>query len=81
MRIDFARPGGVWAPNIVPGRRLRSLDISQAKPVSGDLGGSWSPTKPINIGGGRSLLERKRYARLRRDLDGDWRPGRHRCER
>ncbi len=53
MRIDFARPGGQWAQEMVPGAGdYQRWDANAAKLVSGDLGGTYAPTSPIVIGGG-----------------------------
>lgn len=50
--LDFARPGGVWANEFVPGAGdFYRWDLAQSKIVSGDLGGSWAPIKPIILGG------------------------------
>lgn len=51
-RIDFARPGGQWQIESVPGSNdYYRWDANCAKLVNGDLGGTWSPTSPIVIGG------------------------------
>ena len=50
--LDFARPGGVWANEMVPGAGdYQRWDLSQSKILNGDNGGSWAPTRPIIFGG------------------------------
>lgn len=50
--LDFARPSGVWAREMVPGAQdYYRWDVSQSKLLNGDAGGSWSPKTPIIIGG------------------------------
>lgn len=57
MHFDFVRPGGQWPPESVPNQAdFERWDLLQSKSVNGDDGGSWTPTKPIIIGGvGMSL--------------------------
>jgi hypothetical protein len=57
MRLDFVRPGGQWAPEMVPGANdYQKWDVNQSKSVNGDLGGTWNPTKPIVLGGAGGLI-------------------------
>jgi hypothetical protein len=56
-RLDFARPGGQWAPEMVPGANdYYRWDANCAKLINGDLGGTWNPTSPIVIGGAGGLV-------------------------
>jgi hypothetical protein len=51
-RIDPVRPGANWPNECVPGAQdWQRFDVNQWRNVSGDLGGSYSPSKPIVIGG------------------------------
>lgn len=50
--LDFVRPSGQYPGESVPGASdWQRFDVAQAKTVNGDLGGSWSPTGPIIVGG------------------------------
>jgi hypothetical protein len=52
-RFDFSHPGGIWAPEMVPGANdYQHFDQIQSKLVDGVNGGTYAPTKPIIIGGG-----------------------------
>ncbi len=57
-QFDFSRPGGIWAPELVPGARdFQWWDSVQSRALNGDLGGTWNPSKPIYIGGAGMVLD------------------------
>jgi hypothetical protein len=50
--LEHIRPGGVYAPEMVLGASdAQRFDVNQSKLLSGDLGGTYTPSKPIVIGG------------------------------
>lgn len=52
MHLDFVRPSGQWAPEMVPGAGdFQRMDFYQSRVINGDGGGLWTPSKPVIIGG------------------------------
>lgn len=50
--LDFVRPDGQWANEMVPGANdFQRFDIGQSKGINGDGGGTYAPASPIFIGG------------------------------
>lgn len=50
--LDFVRPSGVWASEMVPGAGdYQRFDVNQSLGVDGDNGATYAPANPVRIGG------------------------------